>query len=399
MSAPGVTAPKGFRAAGVAVGIKPNSKKRDCALIVSDGPATVAGVFTRNLVKSPTVVWSKGICDRGHARAVFVNSGNANACTGAQGLRDAETTAECVATGLGLCKHEVCICSTGVIGVPLPMERIAKGVDRCLENLSGEGGANAAEAIMTTDTVPKALAVDVQLSDGTVTIGGMAKGAGMLAPNLATMLVFLTTDASLAHEDLDAALRNAADQSFNCICVDNDSSTNDTVLCFANGQSGTAPLKAGSPDYDLFCQALTELCRDLAQRLVRDGEGATKFVTVEVAGTQTDQEAKTIARAIAHSQLCKTAFFGNDANWGRIACAAGYSGVLFDPNHLSIWMDEVCVMAEGRRTDYLEADAAACVAKSEFTIRVNVGTGDGRAVFWTSDLSLDYVRINAEYRT
>lgn len=399
MSATGVTAPKGFTASGVAAAIKPTTRKRDCALIVSEGPATVAGVFTRNLVKSPTIVWSKGICDRGRARAVFVNSGNANACTGEQGLRDAEATAERVASGLGLSKHEVCICSTGVIGVPLPMDRIARGVDLCIEALSVQGAANAAEAIMTTDTVPKEAAVEVRLSDGFVTIGGMAKGAGMLAPNVATMLVFLTTDATVAHEDLDAALRDAADQSFNCICVDNDSSTNDTVLCFANGRSGTAPLKAGSPDYQLFRRALTDVCRDLAQRLVRDGEGATKFVTVEVTGTPTDHEAKTIARAIAHSQLCKTAFFGNDANWGRIACAAGYSGVIFDPNDLSIWMDDVCVMSNGRRTDYLESDAAACVARNEFTIRVQVGAGGGRAVFWTSDLSLEYVRINAEYRT
>lgn len=399
MSASGVTAPKGFRASGVAVAIKPTSKKRDCGLIVSDVPATVAGVFTRNLVKSATVVWSDGVCRDGVARGVFVNSGNANACTGAQGLADAEATAARVAGKLGVDTREICICSTGVIGVPLPMDRIAAGVDRCIDALSRDGGADVAEAIMTTDTVPKEVAVQVELPDGTVTIGGIAKGAGMLAPNVATMLVFLTTDAAISREDLLAALRLAADKSFNCICVDNDSSTNDTVLCLANGQSGTAPLKEGTDGYRAFSDALTGLCQNQAKQLVRDGEGVTKFVTVEVTGAATDADAKTIARAVAHSQLCKTAFFGNDANWGRIACAAGYSGARFDPDRLSIWMDDVCVMASGRRTDYLESDAAACVARNEFTIRIDVGAGSGQAEFWTSDLSLDYVRINAEYRT
>lgn len=398
-SGSGVTAPRGFRAAGVAAGIKPGSTKKDCALLVSEAAASVAGVFTKNKVQSATVLWNREICRQGTAQAVFVNSGNANACTGDQGLRDAEATAERVATGLEFSRDNVCVCSTGVIGVPQPMERIVKGVDGCLGALSLEGGADAATAILTTDTVAKEAVARVEFERGRVTIGAMAKGAGMIAPNMATLLVFITTDASIEPGPLNALLKQAVDRSFNCMCVDNDCSTNDTVLCLANGLADAQPLIPGTPDFSAFGETLTGLCQGLAQRIVRDGEGATKFVTIAVSGAATDEDAKAIARAVAESQLCKTAFFGNDANWGRIACATGYSGAAIEQDKLQVWLDDIRVMADGRRADYREEDATARVSQPEFTIRINVGEGPGQAVFWTSDLSFDYVRINAEYRS
>lgn len=395
----GVTAPRGFRAAGVHAGIKPGSKKKDCALIVSDTPATVAGAFTTNVMKAPPVLWSEEVCRRGAARAVFINSGNANACTGERGKADAEATAKLVAGGLRISPTEVCVCSTGVIGVFLPMDRIQHGVALSLEALSHEGSVDAARAIMTTDTVPKEYAVEVHLSTGVVRIGAIAKGSGMISPNMATMICIITTDAAIEAEDLDTLLLDAVESSFNCICVDNDMSTSDTVLCLANGESGVAPLEAGTEDFETFGAALRDVCQKMAKMLVKDGEGATKFVEIRVDGAETDDDAKTIARAIAQSDLCKTAFFGEDPNWGRIACAAGYAGVNYDPSELSLWLDHVQLVANGMAADYQEADAAAVMKKPEFEIRVTVGAGSGSAVFWTCDLSHNYVSINADYRS
>jgi len=395
----GVTAPKGYRAAGTAAGIKPGSTKRDCALIASDVQASVAGAFTTNQFKAAPVLWCAEVCAGGRAQAAFINSGNANACTGEQGCDDARTTAEWVGRGLGVAPDEVCVCSTGVIGVPLPMDRIEHGVQSCLEALSTTGGAEAAEAIMTTDTVPKEAAVEVVLGQGTVRLGAIAKGAGMIAPNLATMVCVITTDAAIGPGPLANLLRAAVSESFNRICVDNDTSTNDTVLCLANGQADVSSLAPGTDDFDQFGRALTALCQDMAKRLVRDGEGATKFVEIEVSGAQSDADAGQIARSIATSQLCKTAFFGQDPNWGRFACAAGYAGIPFAPDAFALWVEDVQLVKNGRAADYEEAAAAACMRKSEFCIRVRVGDGPGAAVFWTSDLSHDYVTINADYRT
>ncbi len=395
----GVTAPKGFKASGVGAGIKTGSTKKDCALIASDLPANVAGVFTKNVMKSPPVVWSKDVCDRGKARAVFVNSGNANACTGEQGANDVRTTVERIAGGLGVESGEVCICSTGVIGVMLPMERIAKGVDACMEELCETGGLDAARAIMTTDTVPKEMAVEVELSSGSVRLGAIAKGAGMIMPNMATMICVITTDASIGSELLQGLLRDAVNVSFNRICIDNDMSTSDTVLCLANGASETAAIAVGSDDCYAFSAALTDLCQGMAKKLVKDGEGATKFVELDVSGAQSDDDAMAIAKAIATSQLCKTAFFGEDPNIGRFACAAGYAGVDFAPSDLCICLDNVQVLKNGLAAQYEEADAAAVMKKADFKIGVKVGNGPGTAVFWTSDLSHDYVSINADYRT
>ena len=396
----GVAAPQDFRAAGVSARIKHlKSTKKDCALLVSDVPAAIAGVFTTNLVKAAPVLWTRDVCARGRARAVFANSGNANACTGAQGLEDARATAAHAAAALGGAPEEIAVLSTGVIGVPLPMDRILKGVDACIAALSPDGGADAAQAIMTTDTVPKSMAVEMNIGGRAVRIGAMAKGAGMISPKMATMLCVIGTDAPIASQPLLMALTDAVDQSFNRICVDNDMSTNDTVLCLANGLAGDEPIVPGSPDFTVFAEALEEICLALAQALVRDGEGATKFVAITVEGAASDADAERIARAVAASQLCKIAFFGQDPNWGRIACAAGYSGAAFDPARLCLWIGSVQVLDNGLPATYEEAAAAACMRERDIVIRIRVGDGPGRCRFWTSDLSHDYVRINADYRS
>ncbi len=396
----GVCAPKGFKASGVAAGIKEGSKDKDCALIVSDGPCTVAGMFTTNVMKSPPVHWNQAVCERGRAGAVFLNSGNANAATGVRGHQDVATTAGHMAKGLGLAPDEVCICSTGVIGVPLPMDRIAKGIDGCLAALSDKGSLDAARAIMTTDTEPKSYAIEIEVSGGKVRLGAIAKGSGMISPNMATMICVVTTDAAFeSTDDLRPLVVDAVGRSFNQIGVDNDMSTSDTVLVLANGASKTDPLVPGSDDYEAFGEALVDISHHMAKWLVRDGEGATKFVEISVSGTATDDDAKSIARAIGNSQLCKTAFFGEDPNWGRFACAAGYAGVNFDPGALDIRLNDLKICDGGLVADYEEDDAAAIMKQAEFSIGVSVGSGNGHAIFWTSDLSHDYVSINADYRS
>ncbi|MBP8129803.1 MAG: bifunctional glutamate N-acetyltransferase/amino-acid acetyltransferase ArgJ [Candidatus Hydrogenedentes bacterium] len=396
----GICAPRGYQAAGVAARIKgPQSAKKDCALLVSGAPASVAGTFTTNVVKAAPVLWCQEVCRKGRARAVFINSGNANACTGERGAQDARETARRVAGGLNIPEEEVLIASTGVIGVPLPMERVMQGVDGCLAAISPAGNGDAARAIMTTDTVPKETAVEVALAQGVVRVGAMVKGAGMIAPNMATMICVITTDAAIAAKDLQAVLRASVEQSFNRICVDNDMSTNDTVLCLANGQAGLPALEPGAPDYESFADALRHVCRHMAQALVRDGEGATKFVEVRVEGARGDGDARAIARSIAMSQLCKTAFNGSDPNWGRIACAAGYAGVAFDPARLDIWVGDLQVLTHGLPAVYEEAAAAERMRGRDIALRVSVGDGPGTCTYWTSDLSKEYVSINADYRS
>lgn len=356
-------------------------------------------MFTKNVMKSPPVYWNQRVCEAGTAQVVFINSGNANAATGHPGHQDVKSTAEWLAQGLGIDPEFVCLCSTGVIGVRLPMDRIETGVHACIANLAPDGSHDAATAIMTTDTVPKESAVEVDLSLGAVRIGAIAKGSGMTAPNMATMICVLTTDAAVAPEDLRVLLRQAVDKSFHQICIDNDMSTSDSVLLLANGQGIAPKLERGSEDYGKFAGALTELCQQMAKALVKDGEGATKFVEIETEGAESDEDAKTVARTIAHSMLCKTAFFGEDPNWGRLACAAGYSGVQFNPDDLSIWLDDLQIVRGGLAAAYREEDAAAIMKQAEFRVRLAIGHGPGRAVFWTSDLSHEYVSINADYRT
>jgi glutamate N-acetyltransferase/amino-acid N-acetyltransferase len=291
------------------------------------------------------------------------------------------------------------VLSTGVIGVPLPMDRILSGVDGCAKALSPAGHLDAAQAIMTTDTVAKEMAIEIPLSTGPVRLGAMAKGSGMIAPNMATMIAVLTTDARISPENLRAVLKRSVDRSFNCMCVDNDMSTSDAVVCLANGLAMAEVLQPGTADFEAFAEALDQICVAMAQSVVRDGEGATKFIEIRVAGASSDEDAKTAARSIAHSQLCKTAFFGEDANWGRIACAAGYSGVKFNPEDLSIFLGDLPVVHEGLPTLFDEEAAKAIMSKRDIVVMVSLGGGPGAATFWTSDLSHGYVSINADYRT
>jgi len=392
-----VAAASGFTANGVAAGVK--ARGLDLALVVSDRPATVAGVFTTNRFSAAPVVYDREIVAGGSARAVIVNSGNANACTGEQGLADVHRTAETVAGALDITKQEVLVASTGVIGERLPVVKIRDAVSGLVEGLSRDGGDKAAEAIMTTDTVRKETAVRIEIGGVTVTVGGMAKGAGMVAPNMATMLAFLTTDAAIESGPLDDALRAAVSRSFNCISVDGDSSTNDTVIVLANGAAGGSAIAPGSAEYDRFSEALEQVCRELALMLVRDGEGATKVIEVHVTGAKDDDDARRAARAVAESLLVKTAMFGGDANWGRVACAVGYSGAHLDMAKVAVRIGNVEVMSGGEVAPYREEDAAAAVKQSEVSIQIELGLGDGEATFWSCDLTDEYVRINADYRT
>ncbi len=395
----GVCASLGFESSAASAGIKnPENKRLDCALVFSKDKATIAGTFTTNRVKAAPVLWCQRLCSQGEAHAVFINSGNANACTGERGLNDVEQTAEEIATLLKIDKTHVLVMSTGVIGVPLPMDRIKKGVHECVKSLSSENHLNSAKAIMTTDTVPKEYAVAVQLSRGIVRVGGMAKGAGMICPNMATMLSVITTDAGIAKEKLRELLLRAVQKSFNCIAVDNDMSTNDSVILLANGASGIA-IQSGTQDEELFYQGLLQVCVWLARNIVADGEGATKFVEIKITGADTVDNARKIAKSIAVSQLCKTAFFGGDPNWGRILCAIGYSGVPVEPEKVKLWIGNILVFEKGLPANYDEKEVAEIMKNKEFVIHADIGMGSEEICYWTSDLSYDYVKINADYRT
>jgi glutamate N-acetyltransferase/amino-acid N-acetyltransferase len=340
--------------------------------------------------------------DNSCLRAVVINSKNANACTGDLGLANARATQQIAAVALGCEANQILVLSTGVIGVQLPMAKLEAGIVAGAKGLAKENGRLAAEAIMTTDTHPKHLAVRVALPGGSVTIGGMAKGAGMIHPNMATMLAVLTTDAAVAPDVLDGLLRTAVNRSFNRISIDGDTSTNDTILLLANGMSGTAVTDPDS--IAQFGAALNQLCTALAHMIVRDGEGATKFVEIQVTGANSEADAHQIANTIATSPLVKTAFAGSDANWGRLLMAAGRAGVPFDQTKINLWIgvrqaDELQLVANGTPTEYQEAQAAAVFAEPEFIVRLDLGVGEETAVVWTTDLSHDYVSINADYRT
>ena len=388
-----VTSPADFRASGVHCGLKKSNL--DLALVVSERPATVAGMFTRNQVKAPPVLYSQRIVAGGAARAIVCNSGNANACTGAAGLRDTQETAALVADELGLVSTQVIVASTGVIGVPLDMAALRRGIPRVVAEL-GTSGASAARAIMTTDNFPKTFAARVRLGAGEVTIGGMTKGAGMIHPDLATTLCFLTTDAAVAAEPLQAALRAAVAVSYNSITVDGDTSTNDSVVILANGASGLQ-VETGTPDYDLFVQALSTVSLELAKMIVRDAEGGTKLMAIRVEGAASDEEARRAAFTIANSPLVKTAFYGCQANWGRILAAAGRAGVAMNEAASEVWFNDVRVVREGLAVARDLRAAEAEMRKPEVTVRVLLGAGGGSALVWTSDLTEEYIRINGSY--
>lgn len=397
----GITAPQGFKAAGVVAQVRKKGR-RDLALICSEVPAVAAGLFTKNLVKAAPVILSQEHLTDGRAQVIVANSGIANAYMGAQGMADARRMAELAASLLGVPVGDMVVASTGVIGEPLPMDKIEAGIRDAAANLTRDGGGNAAEAIMTTDTAPKEYALRFNPGGGdgpAATIGGIAKGSGMIHPNLATMLSFLTTDAAVGRDALEAALRYAADRSFNAVTIDGDTSTNDMVVILANGQAGNASIAAGSDEFIVFRDALTAVCTELAKMIAHDGEGATKYMEVRVRGAQSEQGALQIARTIARSNLVKAALFGEDANWGRIITAAGYSGVFFDPEQVTIWIGDLKMADGGTGLGFDEDRAKEILEGREIEISLDLHQGTAEGVAWGCDLSYDYVRINANYRT
>jgi glutamate N-acetyltransferase / amino-acid N-acetyltransferase len=395
----GITAPQGFLAAGVHCGIK-KAGVLDLALVVSERSGPIAGVFTNNQVVAAPVVLDRLHLRRGVGRAFLINSGNANACTGAQGMAAARKTAELVARRLGSRVDEVFIGSTGVIGRKLPVDRIIKALPELFRQLSRTGGAEAARAILTTDLKPKSVVRRALINGRTVTVGGMAKGSGMIHPDMATMLGYVTTDASITGTALRRALRQAVDASFNCISVDGDTSTNDTVLCLANGMAGNRRIKEGTEAFRRFAQLLRQVCEPLALAICRDGEGVTKVVKIEVAGAGSAIQARAVARTIGTSNLVKTALFGEDANWGRVMAALGRAGVPVNPSKVSLTFGGVPMVRLGVSLGLrAERRIARVFKRKEFTITVGLGEGRHRAELWTTDLSYDYVRINASYRS
>jgi glutamate N-acetyltransferase/amino-acid N-acetyltransferase len=388
---------KGMQAAGIAAGIKPNGQP-DLGLIYSETTATVAAVFTRNVVQAAPVLLDRQRVAAGQCRAIVVNSGNANCCNGANGMHDARATCAAVAKVLGVPEEQVLVASTGVIGQPLPIARVTKAVPGLVADLSADGFGRLATAIMTTDTEPKCIHRQGRINGQTLNMVAVAKGAGMIRPDMATMLCFACTDAAVEAAVLDAMLRRAVDRSFNRITIDGDTSTNDTVLVLANGAGGA--VVASAADRAVLQDLLNGVLLDLAKWLVRDGEGANKLVEVRVQGAPSDQDARCIADTVAESPLVKTALFGEDANWGRILGAAGRAGVHFDPERVDVYFDDVQMVAGGVGCGAAaEVEATAVLKQAELQIRLDLNMGQGSASVLTCDFSIDYVRINADYRS
>lgn len=400
----GVTAPKGYKAAGVYAGIK--KKRKDMALVYTETPAKMAGTFTTNIVKASPVKWSKELVKNHEiAHAVILNSGVANACTGKIGDDNNKAMAEAVAKELNIKVTEVLTCSTGVIGKQLPMDAILGGVKMLPGELSNslESGTDAAKSIMTTDTYSKQYAVEFELDGKTVTIGGMAKGSGMIHPNMGTLLGVITTDLAISQKLLQEALSADVQDSFNMISVDGDTSTNDTLLVLANGLAGNKEIVEKDENYETFCKVLNIVTTDLAKKMAADGEGATKLFEVKVLNATSKEQAVILSKSIVTSSLVKTAVYGNDANWGRILCAMGYSGVVFDPEivDLSIESEEgkLKIVENGMATDYSEDVATKILSAGAVTAIANMKMGEMSATAWGCDLTYDYVKINADYRS
>ncbi len=392
--------PVGYSYAGIHAGLK--KRKKDMALIVSDRMATSAAAFTTNVVKAAPVIYDMGILKGGKAQAILVNSGNANACTGTRGLEDAGHSAALVAHELGIPEDAVFVSSTGVIGVPLDMERIEGGVKELATSL-GDDPIPAAEAILTTDTKTKLASVEVEIDGKSVTISGMAKGSGMIHPNMATMLCFIITDATIGHEALQKLLGKGISDSFNMISVDGDTSTNDSVIVLANGASGCGEIEEGSTAYAAFAAAFDQVLGELARQIVKDGEGASRFIEMRVTGASSKADARTLARAVISSSLVKAAFFGADANWGRILCAMGYSGASFNPDLVDLDFisakGKIRVLEGGVPLPFDEDEAKAILLEKEVAVLADCHQGDGEAVAWGCDLTYDYVKINGDYRS
>jgi len=401
----GVCSPKGFRAGGIWCGIKSKSQKRDLALIYSEKPCAAAAMFTTNKVKAASVLVSQEHISGGVLHAVIANSGNANACTGGDGMAAARKMAELASDLFAISPRHVAVASTGVIGKPFPIAAIESGIEALGNSLRGDeaGHTAALEAIMTTDIHKKDGAFEIEIDGVPIHIGGMVKGSGMIHPNMATMLCFITTDAAISNEVLDTCLRSAVRRSFHRVSVDGDTSTNDMILVMANGQAGNTPIAGGSAACDIFCQALEALCVKLARAMARDGEGATKLVTVTVSGSSDEDSAETLAKAVVSSSLVKAACFGADANWGRVLCAMGYSGAAFNPAEVDVGFasggEEIIVCRGGASVAFSEDDAKRILSREEIEIRVKAGAGTGSATAWGCDLTYDYVKINGDYRS
>ncbi|GHV91902.1 arginine biosynthesis bifunctional protein ArgJ [Spirochaetia bacterium] len=403
----GVCAPKGFKAGGIWCGIKASSKKRDLALIYSEKPCTAAAMFTTNRVKAASVLVSREHLADGKCQAVIANSGNANACTGEAGIAAARKMAQLAADEFALKADNVAVASTGVIGVPFPIAAVDSSMSALASSIRGdEAGSEAAlEAIMTTDTRKKAASVELEIGGKAVRLGGMTKGSGMIHPNMATMLCFVTTDAAISRELLDKALRRAVKCSFNRVTVDGDTSTNDTILVMANGEAANAPINTEGAEYELFAEALEAVCIKLGRAMARDGEGATRLVTVTVRGAKDEEAAEVLAKSVAASSLVKAACFGADANWGRVLCAMGYSGADFDPDKTDVFFASVqgsiLVYKQGAPVPFSEEDAKKILLEEEIEINVEIagGAGPGKVTAWGCDLTYDYVKINGDYRS
>ncbi len=401
----GVTAAKGFEAAAAAAGIK-YQDRTDMALIYSTKPCKVAGTFTTNRVKAAPVKWDREIVEKQlKSQAVVVNSGIANACTGAEGMAYCTQTAEETAKALGVEAESVLVASTGVIGMQLPMEKITKGIFQLAKERKSDltSGTQAAQAIMTTDTKKKEAAVTVEIGDTLVTIGGMAKGSGMIHPNMCTMLAFITTDARISKKALQAALSTDVEDTYNMISVDGDTSTNDTVLLLANGMAGNEKIRYGTREYEAFKEALHYVNESLAKEMAGDGEGATALFEAKIIGADTKAQAKTLAKSIVCSNLTKAAIAGHDANWGRILCAMGYSGAEFDPEKVDLYFESEAgrlqIIENGTALDYSEEKAAEILSQPKVTVIADIKEGDVEAAAWGCDLTHEYITINADYRS
>lgn len=400
----GVTAPKGFKASGTHCGFKPDKSKNDLSLIYSEVKADCVGMFTKNSVKGAHIYVSKKHLSDNKAQAVIVNSGNANTCNGDNGIEKAEEMTKLVANKLNLNKNDVLVASTGVIGVPLNIENVKNGVPSLVENLSYTGSDAAAEGMMTTDTHKKEFAVSFTLSDGTpVKIGSVTKGSGMIEPNMGTMLSFITTDLKMSSDLLKDALQNVVKYTYNRVSVDGDTSTNDTVLLFANGMAKNTEITEKNDDFNLFVDVLKNLCTKIAKSIAKDGEGATKLIECQVLNAPSDDDALILAKSVINSSLVKTAIFGADANWGRVLCALGYTDIKFDSEKVDVFFESskgsIKLCENGGSIPFSEEKAKEILLEDEIVIKVDLKYGEGSAISWGCDLSYDYVKINGDYRS
>lgn len=395
---PGVTFPKGFKAAGVKAGIK-KSGNLDVALIYTEKEAAIAGTFTQNAVAAAPVWVSRAVLKTGSAHAIVANAGCANACTGERGMKDAKVMAALVAAELGCRDDDVIVGSTGVIGVNLPMDKMEAGIKQAAKELSTNGSVNAGNAIITTDTYSKACSVEVEIGGKKVRFGAIAKGSGMIQPNMATMLCYITTDAAIDQKLLQTALSDVVETSFNMISIDGDMSTNDMAIVLANGEAGNLKITEKNADYQVFYETLNKICEGLSKKIAADGEGATKFITVHVAGTKSFADAKTIGMSVAKSPLVKTAFFGEDPNWGRVICAVGYAGVSMNPEKTVVKFGSVTVYANGVGAEIDEEALRKVMEEHDIVIDIDMGIGEEEATVWSCDFTYEYVKINGEYHT